>query len=426
MLRGTGNYWKKQNVPQEDFSLIFCPALRIFYEPFYVIDDERYKKLGRVCGVYEGGKPTLLVGEPELVKLVLVKDFPLLPNRRTVRNFEPLMDNMMLVAPVEIWRKIRASASPAFTAGKLRRMYELVQACTDITSERLENAARLKKDVDVKQLYGNFALDVVARCAFGTTLDSHTDAGKKVATEARKALSSGVTLSLLMHFLFPGLVNLLKLKALDSESFHYLENVCVNIIQKRKEKRCTKRWLNACCSSSPVTTRQLLVIACAAYSLALNPEVQAKLRKEVDECIAAHGKEPSLDIVSKLPYLHCVVSETMRMYPISARLERTASEDYVLGNTGIRVPKGCVIGIPVYSMHRDHEFFPNPEKFDPDRFREENAASIRPYSYLPFGAGPRNCIGMRFALQVPLDFVTSTNLHFPKSVTVGIRERPEQ
>ncbi|XP_049271533.1 cytochrome P450 3A8 [Rhipicephalus sanguineus] len=493
------NYWKKQNIPQEDFSLIFCPALRIFYEPFYVVDDERYQKLGRVFGIYEGGKPTLLVGEPELVKQVLVKDFPLLGNRRTVRNFEPLMDNMMLVAPVEKWRKIRASASPAFSAGRLRRMYELVQACTEITSDHLENAARQNKEVDLKQLYGKFALDVVARCAFGTTLDSHTDSGKKVATEARKALSSGVTLSLLMHFLFPGLTNVLRLKALDSESFHYLENVCVTIIQKRKEKRCRQedflqlmmdaqeRALDESAESTPgkesseifnhkfdirndvsFSTKLLSedealaqcvlfflagydttasVIACAGYSLALNPEVQAKLRKEVDECIATHGKEPSLDTVSKLPYLHCVVSETMRMYPISALLERTTSEDYVLGDTGIRVPKGCVIGIPVYSMHRDPEFFPNPEKFDPDRFSEKNVASIRPYSYLPFGAGPRNCIGMRFAWQVvklsllhsvhrvqfvrtektevPLDFVTSTNLHFPKSVTVGIRERPE-
>ncbi|XP_075749214.1 cytochrome P450 3A4-like [Rhipicephalus microplus] len=117
------NYRKKQNIPQEDFSLIFCPTLRILYEPFCVVDDERYQKLGRVFGVYEGWKPTLLVGEPEHVKQVLVKDyFSLLPNRRRVRNFEPLMDNMMLVAPVEKWRKIRASASPAFSAGKLRRV----------------------------------------------------------------------------------------------------------------------------------------------------------------------------------------------------------------------------------------------------------------------------------------------------------------
>lgn len=190
------------------------------------------------------------------------------------------------------------------------------------------------------------------------------------------------------------------------------------------------------------------VIAFAIYSLALNPDVQAKLRNEADECFATHGKEPSLDAISKLPYLHCVVSETLRMYPPAPRLERAPLEDYILGDTGIRVPKGCVVGVPVYAMHYDPEFFPNPEKFDPDRFSEENVGSIRPYSYLPFGAGPRNCIGMRFALQavklsllhsvhsvqfvptektdVPLKFAIGLGILNTKNITVGIRERPER
>ncbi|XP_075550334.1 cytochrome P450 3A19-like [Dermacentor variabilis] len=106
------------------------------------------------------------------------------------------------------------------------------------------------------------------------------------------------------------------------------------------------------------------------------------------------------------------------------------------------------MGVPVYSMHHDPEIFPNPETFDSDRFSEENVGSIRPYSYLPFGAGPPNCIGMRFALQdiklsllhsihsvqlvltekteVPLKFLPGVGLMNAKNVTVGIRERPER
>ncbi|CAN7942011.1 unnamed protein product, partial [Ixodes pacificus] len=88
-----------------------------------------------------------------------------------------------------------------------------------------------------------------------------------------------------------------------------------------------------------------------------------------------------------------------RLY--SFRLERYGPSDYVLGDTGIKIPKDCVIAVPVYAMHHDPDYFPDPSKFDPDRsvFSEENIDSIRPYTYLPFGAGPRNCIGMRFALE---------------------------
>uniref|UniRef100_A0A1S4L1H1 Cytochrome P450, putative n=1 Tax=Ixodes scapularis TaxID=6945 RepID=A0A1S4L1H1_IXOSC len=154
---------------------------------------------------------------------------------------------------------------------------------------------------------------------------------------------------------------------------------------------------------------------------------------------------PSLDAVSKLKYLHGVVSESLRMFPPGARLERTASNDYVLGDTGIKVPKGCVIAVPVYAMHHEPDYFPDPATFDPSRFSDENIDSIRPYTYLPFGAGPRNCLGMRFALeavklsllhsvhsvqfvrtentQVPLEFVAGFGSLNAKHITLGIRKR---
>ncbi|KAH7944907.1 hypothetical protein HPB49_001688 [Dermacentor silvarum] len=477
------NYWKKQNIAQEDFSLVIGPAMRIFFKAFHEIDDERYKKFGRVFGIYEGGKPTLLVGEPELVKQVLVKDFPLLCNRRPLQFFDPILDNMMSIAPVERWRKIRPSASPAFTTGKLRKMNELIQACAEITSEHLKNAAEQKKDIDVKQFYGHYALDVIARCAFGTKLDSHTDETNEFVTKARKAFSSGVTLPLLMLCMDITLF----LKIFFKDDFLVFKTITAKRITTNSARPCRSQEdflqlmmdaqegaLHETAESTPskesaeifnldsevkndvtFTSKALSedealaqcvlfflaghdttssVLSYTAYLLALNPEVQAKLRKE--------GKEPSLDAVSKLPYLHCVVSEALRMYPPAPRLERSAYEDYVLGDTGIRVPKGCVIrstGI----LHASR-----PRVFPKSRFSEENVGSIRPYSYLPFGAGPRNCVGMRFALQavklsllhsihsvqfvptekteVPLKFLPGLGLLNAKNVTVGIRERPER
>lgn len=183
----------------------------------------------------------------------------------------------------------------------------------------------------------------------------------------------------------------------------------------------------------------------ASYLLAINPHTQEKLQAEVDDCFRKHGSSPSYDVVSKLPYLECVVNETLRIMTPGSRVDRVFHEDYMLGETGIKISKDCVVLIPIYSLHHDPEFFPEPDVFNPDRFSEENIDSIRPYTFLPFGAGPRNCIGSRFAQQlvktcllhavhsvqfvkcaktkVPLKYRPGFGILSPEDLVVGVRER---
>ncbi len=104
------------------------------------------------------------------------------------------------------------------------------------------------------------------------------------------------------------------------------------------------------------------------------------------------------DNIHTFKYLDAVVSETLRLYPPATSVEREASEDYLLGDAGIKVPKNTVIHIATYSLHRDPQYFNDPEKFMPERFLAENRTHD-PFAYLPFGAGPRNCVGMRLALM---------------------------
>jgi len=132
------------------------------------------------------------------------------------------------------------------------------------------------------------------------------------------------------------------------------------------------------------------------YSLATNLDCQEKLIKEVDEAFAKNGKF-DYDVVRDMKYLDCVVSETLRMYPALTRIDRTACEEYKLGNTGLVIEKGIAVGFNIQAMHYDEEFFPNPEAFNPERFLPENLTHPQ-YAYMPFGLGPRNCLGMRFAL----------------------------
>lgn len=94
-----------------------------------------------------------------------------------------------------------------------------------------------------------------------------------------------------------------------------------------------------------------------------------------------------------LPYLDMVTSEGLRKYPLLHFLDREAEEDYEFPDTKVVIEKGTPIVIPMSGIHMDPKYFPNPEDFDPERFSPENKRKILPFTYFPFGEGPRNCIG---------------------------------
>ena len=101
----------------------------------------------------------------------------------------------------------------------------------------------------------------------------------------------------------------------------------------------------------------------------------------------------------EMEYLDLVLTETLRLYSVSDRLERVCKQDVEID--GVFIPKGSVVMIPIFfPLHRDPQYWPESEEFCPERSRKENKGSIDPYLYRPFGNGPRSCIGMRFAPKV--------------------------
>ncbi|XP_054926489.2 cytochrome P450 3A8-like [Dermacentor andersoni] len=491
------NHWKKQNVPHESYALIFGPMLRITRKPFHELDLERYKKYGRVYGMFESGKPSLFVAEPELLKQILLKDFLVLPNRRSVNFFEPLFDYMLSVIPYPRWKTIRKYYSPAFTSGKLRKMEHQIEACTKSTMYHLQKAAEEERDLELGHFFGNFTLDLIARYAFGTHLDSHSDQTNDFVTYAKKVFGKDFSVSLIVHFLLPGVAKFFRLKFFNPDTLEYFRSLCQRVIKGRIDTKirqddflqhmidCQQGTCSGDTSKEVADTEERIfdvdskladtedvpsnalseeeamaqcfmfliagqgttstLVAFTLYMLALNPDVQEKLREEVDLCVKNHGEYPAMEVVAKLEYLHGVISEMLRMFPPASRLERETTQDYVLGDTGIKIPKGCVIAVPLYAMHHDPEYFPDPFVFRPERFMGENATNIRPYTYLPFGAGPRNCVGMRLGLhaakmavlhavriaqfvrtdktKVPLEFFKGFGVISSSDITVGVRKR---
>lgn len=497
-LRRYHDYWKKQNVVHEEFDLSWAPISKMLEKPIHEIDMNRHRKHGNVFGAFEGLHPTLFLSDPDLIKLVLVKHFDDFPDRRTVTLNDPILDNMMTVVCAKRWRKIRPASSPAFTAGKLRKMSAIIHDCARVMSEHLVGLAKEGRDLQPKEFFGHYALDVITRCVLGARLGSHTPEADEFVAKSQAAFAVKPMPALVFFFyiwtLFPFMTTLLRLRVFIPETFVFLKNFCVSVIEKRKlssgkrqdflqmmvdaqgvrmqvpaedpldseEKLYSPGAVQAVENSTKVLTEEEALSQCIAffiagldtissvlaftsYLLALHPGVQKKLREEVDCCFKENGEVPSLDDVSKLKYLNCVISESLRLYPPAVRVERTACRDVTLGNSGIKLFKGCAVVIPVYAMHHDPEYFPDPEKFDPERFSDENIGSVRPYSYLPFGAGPRNCIGMRFALQalkmcllhvvrsvelvqtentkVPLKMVTTFSLLTAEDIIIGVRNR---
>lgn len=133
----------------------------------------------------------------------------------------------------------------------------------------------------------------------------------------------------------------------------------------------------------------------ALHLLSLHPEVQARAREEVRSAVASVGSEALLS--APFPYLEAVLDETLRLYPpIHASMRRVAQD---LDFRGHRIPAGSRLLFSIYLTHRHPEHWESPSAFDPDRFLPPRRASLVPYSYIPFGGGPRNCIGLAFARQ---------------------------
>lgn len=134
----------------------------------------------------------------------------------------------------------------------------------------------------------------------------------------------------------------------------------------------------------------------ATHLIGANPEVQAKVHKEIDTVFGQDKRDPTMEDLKELKYLECCIKEALRLFPSVPMFARNAAEDMQLGE--FTIPKDTTVVLLTTALHRDPEVFPNPEEFDPDRFLLENSRNRHPYSYVPFSAGPRNCIGQKFAL----------------------------
>lgn len=148
-----------------------------------------------------------------------------------------------------------------------------------------------------------------------------------------------------------------------------------------------------------------LSTAFMAHDLAMNPDVQQRLYEEIVAVAArfsADKKPITYEALQSMKYLDMVLCESMRLWPIGGMQDRYVNKPYVLtqsDGTSVTLNVGDGLWVPMQNFQLDEAYFPDPKRFDPERFSDENKGKIRNGTYLPFGMGPRNCVGSRFAIM---------------------------
>ncbi|XP_074595347.1 cytochrome P450 6a14 isoform X2 [Brevipalpus obovatus] len=414
-------YWLRKGVPNDISSM-----WNRYQHPFHESDTDGYKKFGKVVGMYEVFQPVLLCGDPDLVKEILVKQFLTYPNHRFYGGINQIGGQSIFVLKYEQWKRVRSIVSPTFTASKLKGMQGQIDEAIDTLVNNLEEAAIKNQDVDVKSYLLSFTLDTFSSCAFGVKVDSLKDPKNPLVKNSKKLFNTNIHWLSLIAFMCPSMAplgSLFKFSIFNPNALRYFESLILGLIGRRTELEVDSidfvqllqdaeiEDTNAGNIKRKLTMEEIVdqalifliaghdttatTLSMLFYHLTKHPEVQQKL---IDEIAPLSDEEiKDWEVVKALPYLEAVVCEILRYCPPVPRVERRTAEACELA--GIKLGKNQLITIPVHAMHHDPENFPNPEKFDPDRFLPENIHQNNLNAYLPFAYGPRSCIGSRFALM---------------------------
>ncbi|MFH4980904.1 hypothetical protein AB6A40_007613 [Gnathostoma spinigerum] len=309
-------------------------------------------------------------------------------------------------------------------------MFPIVDSCVttaeSLIESRIENSDGRFGALDIM---GNLTMDVIAKSAFGIDLSLQNDHGTQFMEAAKRLFNfSFVNPKMITAALFPNVARFLvetlgiRILIVNADVAEYFEKLAHQVVENRiKSKDKFVDFLQLMLEASTlregneygkeiifdktdVAAQCFLFLAagyetttttlqCIFYSLAVNPECQRKAYEEICEVIGDKA-EIAYDDVAKMHYISAVLKETLRMYPPIALIDRVCQNDTVI--KGIPIKKGTIIHVPTFAIHYNEEFYPNPEKFDPERFTS-TSSPVEPLSHIPFGYGPRHCLGMRFA-----------------------------
>ncbi|XP_023564450.1 cytochrome P450 3A6-like isoform X1 [Octodon degus] len=361
-----------------------------------------------------------------MIKTVLVKEcYSVFTNRRVIGPVG-FMKKALTISEDEEWKRIRTVLSPAFTTGKLKEMFPIIEQYGNILVKNLRQKTKKGEPVSMKDVFGAYSMDVITATSFGVNVDSLNNPQDPFVGKVKKLFKFTFFdplffLGVLFPFLIP-VLDALNISLFPRDVTDFFKKSVESMKESRLKEKQKHRvdflqlMINSQNSKDTESHKALSDLELVAQSiiflfggyettsttlsfvmhaLATHPDVQKKLQQEIDT-ILPNKKPATYNDLVQMEYLDMVVNEILRLYPITGRLERTCKKDVKIN--GVVIPKGSLVLIPIYVLHRDPKYWKEPEEFCPERFSKKNKNNIDPYIYLPFGTGPRNCIGMRFAL----------------------------
>ncbi|KOB64674.1 Cytochrome CYP6AB14, partial [Operophtera brumata] len=435
-------YWAARGVKHDGPIFLFGTNLKGYTlrKSISQVAEEMYWKYPKekVVGFFRSSRPELIIRDPELVKRVLITDFAhfyprgLNPHKTVI---EPMMRNLFF-ADGDLWRLLRQRMTPAFTSGKLKAMFPLIVERAERLQARTLAAAAAGRTLDARDLMARYTTDFIGACGFGLDADSLNDENSEFRKLGAKIfiVHFREALVAILKELFPGLCKHLKyMSRIEGDLINLVEQILKQRNYEPSERNdfidllleCKKKGVivgesleKVKSDGTPDTTTleltdeliaaQVFVFFAAGFEtsssatsftlhqLAYHPRVQEKVQEEIDRVLAKHNGKLSYDAVGEMKYLEWTFSEGMRMFPSLGFLIRESAHPYTFPEIDLTIDEGVGIFISLQAMQNDPQYFSNPEEFRPERFSpEEFDHDQNKFVYLPFGDGPRACIGAR-------------------------------
>ncbi|CAH1369190.1 cytochrome P450 6k1-like [Tenebrio molitor] len=419
------NYWKNKNVPY----IKPLPFFGNIYNGILMrhcmgeIFSDLYKKsMKPFIGFFILDKPCILLRDPQIIKKFLVNDFQYFYDRNVLNNIrdDPISTHVLFVLKNPEWKEIRTKITPVFTSSKIKVMSKLIEDVAQEMVDYLGKNIDVNSTMDMKDISLKFTVDVISTTIFGVNAYSFKNKNSEFKEIAQKLFNWDDLLTafrMRCYFLAPAIAKLFRMSFLDPYCTRFLKKCFLEIMDSRIVSKVSRNDLIDILLQLKNNDEQFMdgdilvaqavmffaagfetsssTMAFALYELAHHPDIQNKLRHEINVISEKHGGI-NFDSLKEMEYLDMCVKEVLRKYPVLPFLDRKATANYNIPGTDIIIDRDTPVFIPILALHNDPRYFPSPEKFDPERFSKTNVNNIENFAYMPFGEGPRNCIGARF------------------------------